>query len=217
MRQGLSAAAVLAASVWLVTAAQADSFQFPATGGPNFMIAMPDGWERKTNAEGDLAIFNPAHTASLTFSVTATDATLDQLASGALAGADAPLVNKGAVDNSGYHGFAYDGKLTSAAGVHANVHVILLRLDDGHVAGVTLLTADGIKDDQLAAAQAVLAGVTLTSVVAPIPAPAAAPAPEPAPTVAPAPPPEPAPTAAPTPTPAPPTAPPPETAPAPTP
>jgi hypothetical protein len=198
--------AAFAASVSFTAPATAESLRFPETGDPAFVVATPDGWEHATDGDGNLVVFNPPHTASLTFSITETDDTLDAVAAGAITAPDGPPPqNKGALDVSGYHGFNYDAKMMTSGGVHANVHLVLVRLDDEHIAGETLLTADGIKDGDSAAAQAVLAAVTITAVKTEAPAPVAAPAP-PAPTPeaappapAPAPTPEPAPTATPAP------------------
>jgi hypothetical protein len=216
MRLRLIAAAALATAALFATAAGAETLRLPQTGDPAFVVNAPDGWEHIVDAEGNLAVFNVEHTASLTFTVMEYDGALDSLAAGAVSNPDGERPrNNGPVDVSGFHGFVYDGKMISAAGVHANVHLLLVKLDDKHVAGATLLTADGIKDDQAAAARAILGGVTLTALPLP-PAPPAEPAPAPAePAPAPA---EPAPAPAAEPAPAPPTpvaAPAPETAPVP--
>jgi hypothetical protein len=202
--------AAFAASALVTASAQAEALRFPESGDPAFVVTTPDGWEHATNSDGNLVVFNPPHTASLTFAITETDGTLDAVAAGAITAPDGPPPqNKGALDVSGYHGFSYDAKMMTGGGVHANVHFVLVRLDDDHVASETLLTADGIKDGEFAAATAVLGGVTITAVKTEAPAPDAAPAPPapmpeaaptaPAPTPAAAP--EPAPAAAPAPAP----------------
>ncbi len=42
-----------------------------------------------------------------------------------------PPLKSGAADISGYSGAAFDGTLVNAGGVHAKVHLVAVKLDDG--------------------------------------------------------------------------------------
>lgn len=170
-----------------LTGAHAETLRLPETGNPAFVVTTPEGWTHTVNSAGNLIVFNEPHTASINFKIGELDGSLDELAVKAASTPDGmPPANRGAADIGAFHGTAYDSKLVTASGVKTDLHMILVKLDDGgfldggHFAAAILLTAEGIKDDQRAAARAVLAGVTLTtlSVAEPAPpAPAAAPAP----------------------------------------
>lgn len=207
MKRALLASFTLAA---LTVAAQAENLRYPETGDPAFVIVTPDGWTHTVNSAGNLIVFNEAHTASINFKIGELAGSLDELAAKSASTPDGmPPANKGPGDfGSGYPGTVYQSKLVTSAGVKTDLRMILVKLDDRHFAAGVLLTAEGIKDDQLAAASTVLAGARLTTPPPPpsppAPPPAAAPAeaaPAPAGSATPATPPTPAPEAAPAPKP----------------
>lgn len=200
---------VAVAATILSAAARAESVRLPESGDPAFTAQLPDGWTHHVNAEGSLVALSANQTASLTLTILDYDGTLEDLAADAIKSPDGmPPQKTGPVDISGYGGSAFDGALISAAGVHAKVHLLAVKLDDEHVAAATLLTADNLDAAQSDAANAVLKTVALTH-KAPESAPAAPPA-EPTPATPPA---EPAP-AEPAPAEPAPATPPPEPAPA---
>ena len=169
---GLALAATL-----LTTAAHAETVRLPETGDPAFTVALPDGWTHEAINSASLKAFSANHAALLNLNIVKFSGTLEELAAGAMKSPDGmPPQNTGPVDISGYGGSSFDGTLVSADGVHAKVHLVAVKLDDGHVAVATLLTADNLDAAQADAAMAVLKSATLTH-----PAPPPAPAPEPPP------------------------------------
>jgi hypothetical protein len=177
----LAAIAVLSAA--LAAPAHAENLRLPETGDPAFVVTTPDGWTHTINSKGALIVFNEAHTASINFAIGDLDGSLDELAAKAASTPEGmPPANKGTADvANGYQGTVYESKFVTSDGIKTDLHMILVKFDDGgffdsaHFAAAILLTAEGLKDDQLAAARAVLAAARLTTPPVP-PAPAAAPA-----------------------------------------
>ncbi|HEY4942669.1 MAG TPA: hypothetical protein VII56_14665 [Rhizomicrobium sp.] len=162
----------------LITAARAEPVRLPESGDPAFTAQLPDGWTHHVNAEGSLVALSANQTASLTLTILDYDGTLEELAAGAIKSPDGmPPQKSGPVDISGYGGSIFDGALISAAGVHAKVHLLAVKLDDEHVAAATLLTADNLDAAQSDAANAVLKTVALSHKAPEPAAPPAAPAP----------------------------------------
>ncbi|HEY0302943.1 MAG TPA: hypothetical protein VGC36_16465 [Rhizomicrobium sp.] len=184
-------------SVWLTVAAfcivvsgvaaQAETVRLPQSGNPAFSAALPDGWTHEVLSDGSLRAFSPAHTAAITLAIVRFSGALEELAASALQSPDGmPPQNTGPVELSGYGGAAFDGTTVNAEGVKAKIHLLLVRLDDRHLAAATLMTADNLDAAQGEAAAAVLKAVTLSKVAPPT---EPAPAPPPAPETPPAPPP----------------------------
>jgi len=169
MKRVLLASFTLAA---LAAGAQAENLRYPETGDPAFIVTTPGGWTHTINANGNLIVFNEPHTASINFKIGDLDGSLEELAAKAASTPDGmPPSTKGPGDfGAGYQGTVYESKLTTSAGVKTDLRMILVKLDDRHFAAGVLLTAEGIKDDQLAAAATVLAGARLTTPPAPPPA-----------------------------------------------
>ncbi len=156
-------ALVLGAAVAMSISAKAETFRFPETGDPAFVIVSPDGWTHKPDGDGNMLILAGDSSASLALTIGAFSGTLDELAAGAMktAGANPPQ-NMGPTAMSGYRGYMYDTDMTNSHGVHINVHMVCLKLDESHIASATLLTITDATGGQYAAARGVLDDMTLT-------------------------------------------------------
>lgn len=189
-------AIVLTTAILLATTAHAESVRTPETGDPAITANLPDGWTHETDS-GGLRAFSANHTALLTLAILRYHGTFEALAAGAWDAPDnMPPQSTGPVTISGYTGAGFTGALVDDE-LKAKIHFIAVRLDDTHVAAITLFTADNLDAALTEAANAVLATVAITQppppppapeAVAPATPPAASPAPEaPAPEASPAP------------------------------
>ncbi len=186
------ALAVLTLTAPFAIPAHAETVRLPSSGDPAFVAQLPDGWTHETYMDGSLKAFSPDHTAAITLVIARYRGTPEELAATAIETPDGtPPLNAGAAAISGYAGARFEATIVDDD-VHAKVRMLVVRVDENHMAAATLMTAENLAAAQSDAAIAVLNAITLTKAEAP-PAPET-PAPAPAPeTPATPPPPEPAP------------------------
>jgi len=161
--RSLAAVALGALVLLMGIPAQAATLRLPASGNPAAVVDMPDDWSSQPTTADSLLLLDGSHTASLAITIDAYAGTLDQLAAQTMkeVGASPPR-NSGSTAVSGYRGYIYDSEMTNDSGVHINVHMIAVKLDDAHFASMTLMTVGNITGAQSEAASGVLNGVTLT-------------------------------------------------------
>jgi hypothetical protein len=155
------------AACWLALgglgAAEAKGFRHPATGAPAVAVTAPDDWSSQTDSSGNLLLFAPGGSPYAGYSITVTEFdtanSLDLLAAEAMKIAKAaPPVRVGDAVISGHKGGVWTSTAT-ANGRVLGLKTVIVRLDDAHVASISLITFPGITPEQLKIAEAVLASV----------------------------------------------------------
>jgi hypothetical protein len=164
MRKTWLAATAPAFAFLATVCANAETVRLPETGDPAFVADLPVGWTHKVDDSGNLILMSPDHTSGMSLSVAAYPGSLDELAAEAMkvAGAADPPQNRGPTQISGYRGYIYDTGQTNPAGVRTNVHMVVVKLDAGHIASATLITAASDNAVQYAAGKQVFDALTLT-------------------------------------------------------
>ena len=61
MRTGLFAAAALAFALLIAAPATAETLRFPASGGPAFVAALPDGWGHEATGDSTMLLLPADH------------------------------------------------------------------------------------------------------------------------------------------------------------
>jgi hypothetical protein len=104
------------------------------------------------------------HSTALSLSLADFGGTLDEVANGATkaAGANPPRHGE-ATTVSGYGGNFYYSTMSTPSGVHANLKMVVVKIDASHVGVCTLIYIDGMTDDQTARANTVMNSLTLAA------------------------------------------------------
>jgi hypothetical protein len=125
-------------------------------------MTTPDDWTHQPDGNGNMLLIAGDHSASYALSVGGYEGALDDLAAGAMKAAGAhPPQNMGPTQISGFRGYMYDSDMTNAAGLHINVHMVVIKIGEAHMASITMMTIDGVSASDYAAARGVLGNAAI--------------------------------------------------------
>ena len=156
IRHFLAAAAIGAALIF-ASGASAENLRIPVSGAPAAMIVSPLEWASLVTDSNGILLYPASQNASLTVTIAAERGSLDALAEKLLK-ASKPPKSAGAIAISGFHGNVYE-----SAGSSTKSRLILVRLDNAHVATALLITLVGMDTKSYAAARGALDSLKLTA------------------------------------------------------
>ena len=163
MRRLLCIASILLAASALVARDALRPVIHPQSDLPAFRCLVPDDWESKVDATGNLQLNNPARTAflSLSFAHTPNPAEAhDSLARAVLGGgANPPWDSREPVEISGHRGFRYGARL-KAGDATVRAELLIVEAGEHHLAACSAILNDRIKPADEATARLVLAPQT---------------------------------------------------------
>jgi hypothetical protein len=157
---------VLSALCWALLTVQpsfAKDMRFPESGDPAFSFRMPDNWTSRVDSDGNMLLTSGDRSAAFSLSHAVDGSSLDDIANGALGVAKADETRmRAAASISGFAGLSYATTMTNDAGVKLRVKMIIVRIDETHVATCTKIEANNSSAEQRKVADTVLASMRLT-------------------------------------------------------
>jgi len=164
----LSVAGGLAALALAAAPALAAVERAPTDGAPAFQVSVPDGWTTTRDAVGNLRLMAADKSGAVVLNLVARSevagADLDRVATESLKAAKAePFASAEDAMVDGHPGRAYLSRIVTPAGALA-VRLVLVRLDDTHLASETGLLRADASPAQARALRDALGGVRLLDV-----------------------------------------------------
>ena len=162
MIKKLLTSAVIAAALFSASA-QAENLRIPATGVPAATIVSPDEWAALVTDRNGILLYTADHSASLTVTIETERGALDAMAAKMMKKlGNTPPKSIGAITVSGFHGSMYDS--SRAGNVYpTKSRLILVRIDDAHVATALLITLARMDAKHYAIAKGALDTLKLTA------------------------------------------------------
>jgi hypothetical protein len=154
-------------------AARADDVRFPERATPAFVVPLPQDWVASVDNDDNMQVSSRAKNALLVLAIGPSAGSLDDFAAGMLqsAGAD-PATRKEAATLAGHPGTLYYSSMANVSdpgGLRITIRLTLTRPDAATIASCALLIDASANDADIAAAQAVENGMTITTAPPPPP------------------------------------------------
>ena len=169
VREGLNVSPRWLAAIFFGTltllsvSAQAGTIRVPEVGDPAFTLDCPDDWTHDPPNGQSIVVTSGDRSTSIVLLIGPNTLPLDNMVAVLMKGLGAsPPTNTGSTDISGYHGFAYESAMTSSAGLHVNMRIVAVKLDNSHAAVIAMQTLDSISTEQFAVGSSVFRGATLS-------------------------------------------------------
>lgn len=164
-RARFAVAAAAFAAVLAASPVTAGVERLPGDGSPAFRVTAPDSWTTARDDVGNLRVMAADRSGALVFNLVANPAVagadLDQVAAQSLKVAKAePFVAAEDAVIDGHPGRAYASRVVTPAGTLA-IRLVLVRLDDTHLASETELLRADASPAQAKALRDVISGVRL--------------------------------------------------------
>lgn len=157
----LALTGLLAASV----PAAAQDITYAADGGRTMTMHAPDDWLSDNKAGEPLNLYAGDHSASVTLSIisgeSAAEDDIAKLIMGQL-NAGTPSKDDGTAPIAGLQGYVYRGGVMNSHNVHANLKLIIAKLDANTVLLCMESFTDNLEPDQQSALDGVIASISLS-------------------------------------------------------